>query len=97
MRTHHILTLAAVAAMTVAVPAVPAGQQRRAAYTLDDWMTMTSVGSFNWSPDGATIYYTSDVGDSGTDENVQDRDGRWQADADQHQPGRAACRAEGRD
>ena len=61
MRTHHILTLAAVAAMTVAVPAVPAGQQRRAAYTLDDWMTMTSVGSFNWSPDGATIYYTSDA------------------------------------
>ena len=68
MRTQHILTLAAVAAMTIAAPAVPAGQQRRAAYTLDDWMTMTSVGSFNWSPDGATIYYTSDAGDSGTDE-----------------------------
>jgi len=37
-------------------------------YTLDEWMTVTSVGSFAWSPDGAAIYFTSDAGDSGTDE-----------------------------
>ena len=56
------------AAIAAALSAAPAGQQRRSAYTLEDWMTMTSVGSFAWSPDGSTIYFTSDAGDSGTDE-----------------------------
>jgi hypothetical protein len=54
------------------VVATPAGKQGRAPYSLDDWMT-TSVGSFAWSPDGATIYFTSDARDSGTDEIFRTR------------------------
>jgi len=37
-------------------------------YSLDDWMTVTGVGSFDWSPSGAHIYYTSDNAESDTDE-----------------------------
>lgn len=65
------VTLRRIAATAIAIAALstaPAGQQRRAPYTLDDWMTVASVGSFVWSPDGQTIYYTTDAGDSGTDE-----------------------------
>jgi dipeptidyl aminopeptidase/acylaminoacyl peptidase len=68
MPTTSVRSLAAVAMAIAAATASPTGQARRSAYTLDDWMTMTSVGSFVWSPDGQTIYYTSDAGDSGTDE-----------------------------
>jgi Tol biopolymer transport system component len=69
MRTHtYVQKVAAVAIAIAALTAAPAGQQRRGPYTLDDWMTITSVGSFVWSPDGQTIYYVSDAGDSGTDE-----------------------------
>lgn len=69
MPRHARVFALTVTAATVAIfSAAPAGQQRRAAYTLDDWMTVTSVGSFTWSPDGAALYYTSDAGDSGTDE-----------------------------
>ncbi len=39
-----------------------------ARYTLDDWMTLSSVSSFQWSPDGEHVYFTSDAADSGTDE-----------------------------
>src|SRR5690554_2811320 len=35
-------------------------------YTLDDWMTVSSVGEFVWSPDGRYIYYTSNDAESGT-------------------------------
>ncbi len=69
MRTKTSVQKVVAVAMTVAAVTVVAGsQQRRAPYTLDDWMTVTSVGSFVWSPDGTQIYYTSDAGDSGTDE-----------------------------
>lgn len=37
-------------------------------YSLDEWMTMSSVGSFIWSPNGSHIFYTSDAADTGTDE-----------------------------
>ncbi len=37
-------------------------------YSLDDWMTVSAISSFAWSPDGATIYYTSNASDSGTTE-----------------------------
>ena len=61
MRTHTFVQKVAAVAITVAaLTAVPAGQQRRGPYTLDDWMTITSVGSFVWSPDGQTIYFLSD-------------------------------------
>ena len=37
-------------------------------YSLDDWMSVTRVGSFEISPDGQFFYYTSNAGDSGTRE-----------------------------
>lgn len=37
-------------------------------YTLDDWVSVASVSSFAWSPDGSAIYYTSDDAESGTTE-----------------------------
>ncbi len=36
------------------------------AQSLDDWMTVSRVGEFIWSADGAALYYTSNVHDSGT-------------------------------
>ena len=50
--------LAAVAATSLA------GQN----YTLDDWMTVSSVGSYQWSPDGGYLYFTSNAASSGTAE-----------------------------
>jgi len=35
-------------------------------YSLQDWMTVSSVGDYVWSPDGSTIYYTSNAAPSGT-------------------------------
>lgn len=35
-------------------------------YSMDDWMTVSQVESFVWSPDGETIYYSSNAGDGGT-------------------------------
>jgi dipeptidyl aminopeptidase/acylaminoacyl peptidase len=67
-RQRRLLTLVTAAAIATVLPAAPSGQRRAPAYTLEAWMTVTSVGSFAWSPDGATIYFTSDAGDSGTDE-----------------------------
>lgn len=34
-------------------------------YDLDDWLTVSDVSSYVWSPDGRFLYYTSDAG--GTD------------------------------
>src|SRR5689334_14884332 len=73
MTTITRMQLAAILALTLALSSTAVrGQQspRRAPanYSVDDWMTMTSVGSFVYSPDGQTIYFTSDAGDSGTDE-----------------------------
>jgi dipeptidyl aminopeptidase/acylaminoacyl peptidase len=36
-------------------------------YTVDDWMTVSAVDAFLWSPDGRWIYYTSNAAPSGTD------------------------------
>ena len=35
-------------------------------YSLQDWMTVSSVGDYVWSPDGSAIYYTSNAAPSGT-------------------------------
>ncbi|NNE38157.1 MAG: S9 family peptidase, partial [Gammaproteobacteria bacterium] len=35
-------------------------------YDLDDWMTISSVDMFEWSPDGQFLYYTSNAAPSGT-------------------------------
>lgn len=37
-------------------------------YTLDDWMTVSSVGSFHFSPDGSSIYFTRPSQQSGVAE-----------------------------
>lgn len=37
-------------------------------YTLDDWMTVSSVGSFELSPDGRWIYFTSNAAPTGVAE-----------------------------
>lgn len=36
-------------------------------YTVDDWMTVSEVGSFLWSPDGRALYYTSNAAPTGAD------------------------------
>ena len=43
----------------------PAAQS---SYSLDDWLSVSSVSAFVWSADGTALYYTSDAGDSGTRE-----------------------------
>ncbi len=50
--------------VTAASPRILSGQS----YTLDDWMTVSSVGSFLWSPEGRFIYFTSNAAPSGTRE-----------------------------
>ena len=45
-----------------AVPQIVLAQN----YTLDDWMTISTVDAFEWSPDGRYIYYTSNAAPSGT-------------------------------
>lgn len=57
-------SVAAVLAMSVGAGA----QSQSATYSLDDWMTVTSVSAYVLSPDGRFIYYTSDAGSSGTTE-----------------------------
>ena len=56
--------LATLLALMAGLDIAPTAAQE---YSLDDWMTVTAVGSFLWSPDGGTIYYTSDAAPSGTD------------------------------
>lgn len=61
---RHVVLLALLVPMThAAVPAAALAQ----AYTLDDWMTVTAVGSFVWAPDGRHLYFTSDAAPNGTD------------------------------
>ncbi|NNL31107.1 MAG: S9 family peptidase [Gemmatimonadetes bacterium] len=53
----------------VAILALLAGwtqDARSQQYSLADWMTVSSVGDYVWSPDGTAIYYTSNAGPSGT-------------------------------
>ncbi len=61
-RTVAVVGLAVV--VSAAAPRILSGQS----YTLDDWMTVSSVGSFLWSPDGRFIYFTSNAAPSGTRE-----------------------------
>ena len=65
MRTEMKLGCLA-ASMLVATSSGLAAQMERPRYTLDDWMTVTSVSSFVWAPDGRNLYFTSDAGKSGT-------------------------------
>lgn len=57
--------LPATVAGLLLLPARVGAQQR---YTIDDLMTVTSVGEYAWSPDGRSIYYVSNAGDTGTRE-----------------------------
>src|SRR2546423_1325824 len=52
----------------VLLAACPQALPQQKKYTLDDYMQISSVGSFVWAPDGGTLYYTNSAGDSGTDE-----------------------------
>lgn len=36
-------------------------------YTLEDWLSVSTVGEYVWAPDGALIYFTSNAAPSGTD------------------------------
>ncbi|HSR43096.1 MAG TPA: hypothetical protein VLL48_13005, partial [Longimicrobiales bacterium] len=64
MVPHRVTALLAALPIALAGPGSASGQS----YDLDDWMTISSVGSFTWSPDGRWLYYTSDAGPGGTDE-----------------------------
>lgn len=48
--------------------AVSLEAQTQTRYSLDDWLSITSVSSFAFSPDGATLYYAADDTESGTTE-----------------------------
>lgn len=39
---------------------------QQAAYDLDDWMSVSSVTSFVWAPDGEGLFYTSNAAENGT-------------------------------
>jgi len=52
------------AALTALVAAGGAGGV--SAQSLDDWLTVSGVGEFVWSPDGEALYYTSNADASGT-------------------------------
>ncbi|MDX1396545.1 MAG: prolyl oligopeptidase family serine peptidase [Gemmatimonadota bacterium] len=56
--SRRALSVLAVVAIALCQPA--------AAQTLDDWMTVSSVREFVWSPDGESFYYTSNADESGT-------------------------------
>ena len=60
------LSVLAIALVLTAFQTSPPAPDPR--YGLDDWMTLSRVSSFRWSPDGRYIYYTSDDAESGTDE-----------------------------
>jgi dipeptidyl aminopeptidase/acylaminoacyl peptidase len=51
--------------VVLTLPTVATAQKT---YSIDDWMTISTVRSLLWSPDGAFIYYTSNASDSGTTE-----------------------------
>lgn len=62
-RVTHVLVLGLALTLTWGVLGASAQETK---YSLDDWMTVSRVGSFVWAPDGETIYYTSNAGSSGT-------------------------------
>lgn len=57
------------AAAALAAAAGPAAAQAR--YTVEELMTVTSVREFAWAPDGRSLFYISDAGDTGTWEVFQ--------------------------
>lgn len=61
MTTQRIVAALALAGVTTPTPA--AAQQ----YTVADWLTVSAVDSYLWSPDGRWIYYTSNAAPTGTD------------------------------
>lgn len=70
----------------LAVPTAGVGQQPT--YDLDDWMTVSRVGSFVWAPDSRAIYYTSNAANSGTDEIFRiSPNGGEATQLSQHEPG----------
>ena len=66
--THKAGRVSACFLMILAMVELAVGQQGSREYTLADWMSVTRVRTFVWSPDGTYLYYTSNAGDSGTDE-----------------------------
>ena len=60
MPMHRIATTLALATLA----ATPVGAQQ---YIVDDWLTVSAVDAYLWSPDGRFIYYTSNAAPSGTD------------------------------
>ena len=63
---HATAALAAPAAALVPAAAVAAIPQPASAQSLDDWLSVSRVGEFVWSPDGDAFYYTSNAHASGT-------------------------------
>ena len=59
-RRSTTLSVLTVAWFTFALPLMASG------YSLDDWLSVSSVDSFSWAPDGSAIYYTTNAAASGT-------------------------------
>lgn len=55
------LMLGATAASVLAAPSLSAQS-----YSLDDWLSVSTVGEYVWSPDGNALYFTSNAAPSGT-------------------------------
>ena len=64
----------------IACPLSAGAQVRSQQYSLDDWMSVSRVQSFVWSPDSRYLYFTRHPGDSGTAEifRVSSRSGEPQ-------------------
>lgn len=63
--TRWIWCSKALVASSLALSVPGASAQR---YSLDDWSSISAVASFQWGPDGSTIYYTTNDTDSGTNQ-----------------------------
>lgn len=63
---HYRLELVLLLVWMMGVASQKASGQRQ--YSLDEWMTISSVRQFAWMPDGKQFVYTSDGDDSGTRE-----------------------------
>lgn len=53
-------------AAAVSILALSAGRLLAQTYTVDDWLTVSTVGEYVWAPDGSAIYYTSNAAPTGT-------------------------------
>lgn len=64
------------------------GTGQRPKYDLDDWMTVSRVGSFVWARDSRSIYFTSNAAGSGTYEIYRiSADGGEPTQLSQNEPG----------